>query len=153
MSEQNRIGAFYSRGTHYPRLLAYLRTEYPDCEITAVVPPNYPGHILEDACDRIVRTPREDYSLSDPRAIARVIAQLRGERFDDFVIMFNSAKLRVLAKASGAESSYCYTADRRFFPVELHPLREGTGMLVRNIRGRMTYWRIAWIVKHRPVGK
>jgi len=151
MSDRQRIAALYSRGTHYPRLLQFLREEYPGCEITAVVPPAYPQRLLEGRCDRVLRTEREQYGLRDLGAIYRLLSTLRAQGFDDLVIMFNSPKLRLLAKGSGAADAYCYTADRRFFPAEVHPVREALDLIVRQVRGRITYAYIRWVILTQPV--
>ncbi|MBI1318660.1 MAG: hypothetical protein GC168_06895 [Candidatus Hydrogenedens sp.] len=153
MNTKPRIAAMYSRGTHYPRLLRFLRNEYPGCELTAVVPPAYPERLLEGQCDRILRTEREQYGLRDLRAILTLLSTLRAERFDALVVMFNSVKLRLLASGAGAASAYVFTADRRFFPVTLSLLGEAWDYLARNLRGRITYAYIAWVVKHQRVGK
>jgi ADP-heptose:LPS heptosyltransferase len=153
MSAKPRIAAFYSRGTHYPRLLRFLREEYPGCELTAVVPPGYPERLLEGACDRVVRTARDHYGAGDTGELMTLVSQLRAERYDAFVVMFPSIKLRLLAKGAGAASAYIYTADRRFLPVAFNPIAEATDYLLRNIRGRLTYAWIACVVKFRRVGK
>ena len=153
MSGKPRIAAFYSRGTHYPRLLNFLRGEYPGCELTAVVPPGYPGRLLEGACDRVLRTGREQYGALDAKALLALASVLRAERFDAFVVMFPSLKLRLLAKGAGAASAYVYTADRRFLPVRYNPVAEAAEFVYRNARGRLTYAWIACVVKFRRVGK
>jgi len=153
MSAKPRIAAFYSRGTHYPRLLRFLREEYPGCELTAVVPPGYPERLLEGACDRMVRTARDHYGAGDAGELRALVMQLRAERFDAFVVMFPSIKLRLLAKAAAARAAYVYTADRRFEPVRLNPLAEAADLLHRNARGRLAYAWIACVVRFRRVGK
>jgi len=153
MSGKPRIAAFYSRGTHYPRLLRFLREEYPGCELTAVVPPAYPERLLEGACDRVIRTAREHYGAGDASELWTLVTQVRAERYDAFLVMFPSVKLRLLAKGAGAASAYVYTADRRFLPVTFNPIAEAADYLLLNLRGRLTYAWIAFVVKFRRVGK
>ena len=40
---KQRIGAFYSDGPHFQRMLRALREAYPDGTITAIIPPDYPA--------------------------------------------------------------------------------------------------------------
>ena len=133
------------------RLLRHLREQFPDSCVTALVPPGYPEAPLREHADQVVYTERKQYGLRDWRALRRLRKQVRAQGCDVFVVMFDSSKLRVLAALSGARQRYCYTADGRFFPMRLAFVRPALRLLYNNIRGRMTYAYVRYVVYHRPV--
>lgn len=151
MNEAKNICAFYSRGPHYLRVLKHLRREWPDATLTALVPPGYPHAPLEGLVHHIHETARAAYSLRDLSALATLKRQISAESYDVFTVMFDSVKLRLLARLSGAPQAYCHTVDGRFFPLPraITPLLART--LIRRIRGRITYAYIYHVVHHRRV--
>ncbi|MBW7866026.1 MAG: hypothetical protein GX580_04305 [Candidatus Hydrogenedens sp.] len=136
MSAPRNIGVFYSHGPHYLRVLRRVREEHPGARITALVPPGFPVGMAEKEAGEVLLTPAPPHSLRRPGAVRALLRQLRGERFDRLVVMFDSPRLRLLAKASGAGERWCCLADGRYAPLE----GSLPGMAVDALRRRATGW-------------
>ncbi len=150
MRETKTIGALYSKGPHFLRMLAYLRKEHPSARLIALVPEGYPVEVLQAACDEVLVIATGSRSLGGLR---KLLGPLREARFDLLVVMFHSPRLRIVAALSAAREARCYTADNRIFPVSLRFASDTVQWLLRNARGRITYWRIWWIIRTQKVGK
>lgn len=153
MNSPARICAFYSRGPHYQRLLKTLRTQYPEATLHAVVPPSFPPEVLQEVANEVRQTETAEWRLSSPGSLLRLLRQLRAERYDLFVTLFDSPKLRVLAALSGARVRQHYTVDGRLLPLRLAPLRNGIDAVRRNVRGRILYAYLRYVVYSKPVQK
>jgi len=153
MSTPLRICAFYSRGPHYQRLLKKLRVEHPDAVIHAVVPPTFPAEVLHEVVDEVIQTEQAQWSLRELGALGRLLSVLRGARYDLFVVMFDSPKLRILAALSGARKRQLFTIDGRMVPLRLALVRQSLGALGRNVRGRLLYAYLHYVVYTKPVQK
>jgi DNA-binding transcriptional LysR family regulator len=149
MTDIRRIGAFYSRGPHFGRVLARLREEYPEADITAHVPEGFPEAPVREHGARIL------YCGGAPplRALPSLIRSLRAQRYDLFVVIFDSPKLRLLAAASGAKQRCCHTVDGRIFPLRTAFSRMLAGGIWRRLCGAIVYARIWCVVHFRPVKK
>ena len=135
-----RIGLFYSLGPHFVRALRQVRAAHPHARITAIVPPGFPKAMLEHA-DNVLTVPPPPHGLRNAAALVRV---LREQRFDRLVVLFDSPRLRVLARLSGARERWCCGPDGRHAALEggiLGTLLRGLG---RKIRGHLTWARI-WL--------
>lgn len=148
MDEQLRICALYSHGPHYRRLLRFLRQRYPGAQVTALVPPDYPAEHVADDAGAVLHadTPRRDL-----RGLGQLLRQIRRGKYDVFVVMFDSPRLRIVSALTGVRRRYCYTVDGRYERVRLSLLRAAGGAIYRNVRGRLTYAYVHWVVHHRPV--
>ncbi|HEX71902.1 MAG TPA: hypothetical protein ENN65_01095 [Candidatus Hydrogenedentes bacterium] len=153
MSKTLRIGALYSRGPHFPRMLQQLREAHPDAHITAIVPPEYPRDALEGLADAVVVTAQNAQAGGNWKTAFAVLGQIRAGKYAHFVVMFDSLKLRLLVAGSGAASRYCHTVDGRVIPLSRNPLPALLRALARSVRGHITYAYIRWVVYHRPVEK
>lgn len=153
MSTPTRLCAFYSRGPHFQRMLTNLRLQYPEAEIHAVVPPSFPVELLKDLANEVLQTEQTQWSLRSPGALARLVGLLRRGNYDLFVVMFDSPKLRVLAALSGARTRQHFTIDGRMLPLRLALLRQFFGSLQRNVRGRLLYAYLHYVVYTKPVQK
>ncbi len=142
MIESNRICAFYSRGPHFMRLLAFLRERHPRAHITALVPPGYPKELLREHANAIMETAKTRYAARDIAGIRALLRQIRAGRFHEFVVMFDSPRLRLLAALTRAPLRSCFTIDGRYLPLRLSPLRVLASTIYRASRGRLTY---AWV--------
>lgn len=151
MTEPERICAFYSRGPHFMRLLAFLREQHPQAHITALVPPEYPKEHLRDRADAVMEAAKARYVARDLSGIRELLSRIRAERFHEFVVMFDSPRLRLFAAFTGAPRRSCYTIDGRYFPLKLSPLRVACSTLWRAARGRMTYAYVYLNVRFRRV--
>jgi len=153
MSAVKRICAFYSHGPHYAQVLKHLRKTYPDANITAMTPPGYPREPLTPLANRHAESAQATYSLRDIAALRLLLRQIRDGRYDLFVVMFDSPKLHLFARLTRVRRRYCYTADGRYYPLRLSLIRLLSTTLYRNLRGRITYAYIRYVVYHRPVQK
>ncbi len=147
MNEQMHIVAFYSRGPHYTRLLRHLRRVHPEAYITAMVPPGFPIDTLTALADAVLVTPAPPHGVRDPGALFALIRQIRATHCTRFVVMFDSARLRLVAFASGAPERWCYGPDGSYAAVETAPLRRLFAGLRGRLRGWMLWLRI-WFVVH-----
>lgn len=153
MNTPENICAFYSRGPHFLRMLKFLRTLHPNARITAVVPPSFPAEAALGVANQVIKTQHAQWSPRQHRALRKLVRVLREGRYDLFVTMFDSPKLRVLASLSGAKIRQVYTIDGRYLPLRLALARQFAMSLSRNIRGRLLYAYLYYQVHYRPVQK
>lgn len=151
MKEVRNIAAYYSRGPHFARLLKELRKRYPEARLTAITPPGFPQEALIGQADRMIHTSQAVYGLHEPGALFSLVGQLRKGKYDLFVVMFDSPKLRMLAALSGAKRRACYTTSGDYTPLGLSPFRQVFTMIYRGLQGRIRYRRIRRIVYTQPV--
>lgn len=107
-----RICAFYSKGPHYVRMLKRLRAEYPDEIIVAAIPPDFPFSVIEQLADETIRF-NETAGCTSPGASLRIVRELRRSRCSHVVVMFDSPRLNLLARLSGASKRWCFSVDGR----------------------------------------
>jgi ADP-heptose:LPS heptosyltransferase len=124
---------------------------YPGAVITAMTPPGYPRDALTGLADRLVETAQRRYSPKQPGTLRALLRQIQAGRYDLFVVMFDSPRLRLLSALTGVRKRYCYTADGRYYRLTLSVASLLVKTIYRNIRGRITYARIRYIVYHHPV--
>lgn len=153
MSVPENICAFYSRGPHFLRMLKQLRAQYPEARITAVVPPTFPAEAALGIANQVIKTQHAQWSLRQHRALRKLVGVLREGRYDLFATMFDSPKLRVLAALSGARARVCFTIDGRQIPLKLAVFSQLLDALARNIKGRLLYAYLHYVVYARPVQK
>ncbi|HNR31308.1 MAG TPA: hypothetical protein PKI11_10500 [Candidatus Hydrogenedentes bacterium] len=151
MPDPKRICAFYSRGPHFMRLLAFLREREPQAHITAVVPPGYPKALLGNRADAVIETAKAQYAARDLAGIRDLLRTIRAGRFDEFVVMFDSPRLRLLAAFTGAARRSVFTVDGRCLPLTVSPVAVLVSWLYRSLRGRLTFAYIYCVVHGRPV--
>jgi len=154
MSEPARFGVFYSKGRSYLDVLRCVKQHEPESRVIAVVPPGYPISDEEEAlAEAVIRTGHDRYGLRHPGALRRLVASLRGARYDCFVITFDSPKLRILAALSGARSPALVTLDGRLAP--FRPSIAGTvaDAVCRHLWGRAVFgwiWLVVRCTRVRP---
>lgn len=141
------VAVFYSRGPHYARALRFLRGRYPEAVVTAITPPGYPHEALAGIPDRHLETALNAYPIAGMPGLTRLLRTIRNDRYDLFVVMFPSIKLRFLASFSGARWAYCFGPDGQFLPLNFAPVRLMLGWAKRRIVGHFTYARI-WAIVH-----
>lgn len=151
MNAIKRICAFYSRGPHYVRMLKHLRTTYPEATITAMVPPGYPDEPLAGLAHKRVETGQGKYTLRDIRAFRILLHQIHSGHYDLLAVMFATPRLRWLARLSGIPERYSYTPDGRFAPLKGSLLRSLGGAACRNLRGRLRYAYLYYVVHFQHV--
>ncbi len=153
MTAPQRICAYYSHGPHFTRMLKHLRATYPSARITAIVPPSYPKDALRDLANEVRKTGQAHYGLRSPGALRNLIRDIRGARFDLFAVMFDSPKLRLFARASGAAQRCVYTIDGRLCPLQGAVIPALGSELLRRIQGHLLYLRLWCIVHFQSVEK
>jgi ADP-heptose:LPS heptosyltransferase len=149
MRDITKICAFYSHGPHFLPLLQFLRTQHPAAEIVAVVPPNYPADRIAERADTVLIVEKAD-SFRQLLGLRRL---LREQHFNLLVVMFDSPRLRLLAAASGIPHRYCFGPNRRYVPLQHGVVRQLLRTLHRNLRGRIQYAYIWYVVHYRPVDR
>lgn len=103
-----RIAVFYSLGPHFDRTLKQLRAEYPDGEITVLVPPGYPLSELALECiDQRVENEITHFSPTNVGACRRLVRGIRAGNYDLFAVLFDSMQLNILSALSGARERIC----------------------------------------------
>lgn len=153
MTNIKNICVFYSHGPHFGRTLKKVRKDYPQAQITAMVPPEFPAEALEGLANRMVHTKDASYSIKEPGKVMALIKQIRRGNYDLFVTLFESPKLRILASRSGACERYCSSVDGRFFPLRGLLLNHILLQCWRNIKGRIRYRYICWVIRTQPIQK
>ena len=111
-----RICAFYSKGPHFVRMLKRLRAEYPDEIIVAAIPSTFPFDVIEGLADETFRFPEAADSASTAGSL-QVVRELRRTKCSHVVVMFDSPRLNLLARLSGASKRWCYSVDGRLRPL------------------------------------
>ncbi|MBI2425944.1 MAG: hypothetical protein HYV27_24180 [Candidatus Hydrogenedentes bacterium] len=142
MNPSPRIGVFYSHGPHFLRVLKQVRQKQPGATLIAFVPHTFPAQYLEGIVSEVHRT-----AGTRPAAALKTLRQLRAARLDEFIVMFDSPRLQLLAALSGAPTRACHTVDGRQRPINFQVIRPLLRWATRRIRGQFTYWRIRRIVR------
>lgn len=147
-----RIGVFYSPGRSLGEVLRAVRQVFPDGDISAIVPRGFSMSSADKSlCTAVIETCETAFSIRRPGSLAALAGRLRKERFDSFIIMFDSPRLRMFAGTIGAGETLYYTFDRR-----MQPIRGGTAgaavmAAVNRIRGQAVYICIRLLVRLLPV--
>lgn len=148
MSEHTKVCVYYSEGPHVLRVIEAVRKTYPNAELTAMFPPDYPvSGDIESLAASIVRTERNHYSPRDLRACVRLVRRIRAARFDVCAVLFDSNQLLLLAALSGAPACIHGTMDGRLSPLPHSLMPAIATIMARLFRGHCTY-AIAWLAVH-----
>lgn len=149
MNDRQRICVFYSQCEHFNRLVRAVRDQNPAAHICTMVPSGFDASRdaeLAAAVDEVVETERASYSPLHPIALVRLARRIRNDRFDRFVILYETLKLRGLAAFSAAPVCECWTAYGRIKPVSSSPMSTLSGHIARTFSGRIRFLRIWWCV-------
>ena len=148
MNTTPRICAFLSKGRNFVEILKSIRSAYPNAPIDAVIPHAYPLSDEERALvDRVVETEKTHYSPRDVGPLYRLVRQLRAPHYNLFVVMFDSPKLRLLARLSNAKACTLHRLDHRMIPIHPSTPRIVADVVFRNLWGRVVYGYI-WLLVH-----
>ncbi len=114
MSAKIKICVFYSESNHFVRAVRALRAAEPDSELVVMAPPEYklPEELQNDV-DSFIKSDVSAYSLKNPGACLSLVRQIRSEHYDQFAVMFDSTRLRILASLSGAKQRKWCRVDGR----------------------------------------
>lgn len=140
-----RVCAFYSKGRRFLDVLERVRAHYPKAQVVAMAPATYAMPESEKAAaDAVLITEQARYSARAPGAFLRLLRQVRRERFDVFIITFDSPRLRILAALSGAaRCAYC-SMDGQVVPIAPSVAGTAAATLARNVGGRVAFAAI-WV--------
>ena len=137
MSGAKHIAVLYSRGPHFIRALQVLRKVHSGATLTAIVPAEYDDkEALEGLADAVVTT---------SSGAVEVLRTIRNGRYDVFVVLFASPKLRLLASLSGARERMCCEPDGHRSPLVESPFGVVAAIGLARLRGHLTYARL-WII-------
>ena len=142
------IAIFLSKGRSFVDVLRDVRHAYPGAHIDAIIPPAYPLSEEEQAlANQVIETEQAHYSPRDTRALRRLIRQLRASHYDLFVILFDSPKLRLIARLSNAKTCVFHRLDHRLLTIR--PTIPGivADVVFRNVWGRVVYGAL-WLITH-----
>ena len=143
-----RICAFYSKGPHFVRMLKRLRAEYPDEIIVAAIPADFPFAVIEDLIDETIRFPEAAGGASLAESL-RNVRELRRTRCSHIVVMFDSPRLNLLARLSGATKRWCFSVDGRLRPLSLPLARILLAPIWLRLCGQVDYLRAKLGTKRR----
>jgi hypothetical protein len=152
MSRKPRVCVYFSVGRNFLNVLRSVKQSLPDASITAVIPPGYPISGDERSlAEEIIETDLVRYSWRTLPALARLVRQFRRERYDAFVILFDSPRLRIVSSLSGAAERLHCRMDGRLALVRMSIPGTIADVVFRNVWGRIVYAVIWSIVRFRPV--
>lgn len=143
-----RICAFYSKGPHFVRMLKRLRAEYPDEIIVAALPADFPFDVIEGLVDETLRIPVAAGGTSTAGSL-RVVRELRKTKCSHIVVMFDSPRLNLLARLSGASKRWCFSVDGRLRPLSQSLMRLILAPVWLRLCGQMDYLRARLGTKRR----
>lgn len=147
-----RICVFFSKGRSFADALRAVRKGMPEAMITALFPAGYPFSTEESSlAAEVAFTERSQYALRDIPSLIRLVRNLRASRYDAFVILFDSPKLRILAALVHARRSLLCRLDGKLVPIRPTVCGTLTGIVVRNLWGRIVYAYIWAVVRLLPV--
>jgi hypothetical protein len=130
---------FYSPGHDFADALRRVKEAWPDAKVVAWVPAGYePTQAVADVADEFRHTQHEHYGTRNLRALLSLVRQIRAERYDHFVVLFDSPKLRLLAALS--KTRHCAHIPPRGKPIPLSDSPLATALTEARLRlqGRAT---------------
>jgi len=145
MSEPNRIGVFYSIRHRFEDVLKNIRRQYPNARLTAIVPKDYPVSEVERRfVDAVVETEYARYSPRKPAAMKRLMAMVKDQNYDLFIVLYTSIRHRLIAGASHAKRCECWSIDGRTLPLHNSVLPALWAATTIYLWGQWSYLRI-WL--------
>ncbi|MCP4640888.1 MAG: glycosyltransferase family 9 protein [bacterium] len=148
--EQLHIGVFYSKGRDFAQALRLLRDANPDAHICAIVPSDLAdADAFTKLADDVLSTGSASYSPRNPGPFLGLIQQLRRKRFDRFVVLFPSIRLRGLASLTGAKTCDCLGSRGRSLRLGRHVVPVVVRWVCQKVSGRLLYaglWLIVYLL-------
>lgn len=140
MTTAERIGVFFNKGRNLTDVLRAVRKEHPAAHICAIVPKSYSATEQELALvQETAYVERARYGLGDMGGFVRLIGQIRKQRYDVFVIMFDTPKVRLLGAVSGARAVWYCRLDGRLVPISKSILGILGSVIARRTVGGVVY--------------
>lgn len=150
MKNPEHICVFFSIGNDFPKVVRTVRARNPEARITAMAPPNFPMENV--AADEVVRMEIQRYRPWHVARLRRLARLLKSGRYDRFVVLFPSIKLKMLAILSGAPRCECWGVDGRVRTLDRSIWRSFAGEIPPRLRG-MRQFLAVWVQTLRPVKK
>jgi hypothetical protein len=149
-----KLGIFFSPGQEFHKLLANVRKQRPSAEIIAIVPKSYVMSDEEMECvDRALHRAYDNFPPRRPIRVSRLIRSLRAEGFMEFVVLFDTFKLRSLASLSGADRCYCWASYGKVEPLESSFARAAASTSADAARAWLRYAKVCFAVYGRSAKK
>ncbi len=140
MSEVKKAGVFYSDGSGLAARLQELRRRHPEAHVTVITPQHHSLNELEASlADAVLEQPHAHYPIREPGRLRDLVRQIRAERFDVFVTMYPSPRLRLIASMSGARRPQCWTYESRIIPLARTLPGAVLAIAGRALKGRLSY--------------
>ena len=145
--EKPKLGIFFSPGQEFQKLLASVRERRPSAEIIVIVPKSYvlSGEEMKFV-DRVLNTSHDNFPPRRPIRIWGLVRALRAEGFDEFVVLFDTFKLRSLASLSGAARCCCWAAWGKVDPLESSFAKSALTTLFQFARAWLRYAKVCFAV-------
>ncbi len=151
MNNQERVCVFFSVGNDFAKVVRTVRARSQGAHITAMVPPGFSTDGI--AADEVVRMEVQRYRPWQVARLRRLAQQLRAGRYDRFVVLFPSPKLKMLASLSGAPRCECWGTDGRVRGLAPGFWANFSGELPRRLRGLRQFIEVWGQTLLRPVRK
>ena len=151
MNHSERVCVFFSVGNDFAKVVRTVRARCPAARITAMAPPDFPmdGVVADD----VVRMEVQRYRPWQVGRLRRLARQLRAGRYDRFVVLFPSVKLKMLVSLSGAPQCECWGVDGRVRRLDPGFWGNFSGELPRRLRGFWQFLDVWAQTLLRPVRK
>ena len=133
MNQSERVCVFFSVGSDFAKVVKIIRARNPGAHITAMTPPDFPTDGIP--ADEVIRMEVDRYRPWQVARVRRLARQLRAGRYDRFVVLFPSTKLKILASLSGAPQCECWGADGRVRRLAPGFWGNFSGEIPRRLRG------------------
>jgi len=140
MNKAHRTCVFYSKGRNFVDVLRHVKQYAPTSRIVAMVPSGYPVSSAErEIADEVIELRAVAYFMRRPFELMGLARSLHKASYDRFVITFDSPRLRLLARASGAKEVVLCRFDGRIEPIRPTLPRTAWDVVSRNVWGRVVY--------------
>lgn len=144
MNRNKHIGILYSYGPHFLRTVREVRQQEPDARITVYIPEGFPLEMLQDLNVETLSLTQGAGTKPTLASAFMLLRALRRVRLDQFVVLFDSPRLQMLAALSQAAERWCYQLDGSKTPVRPTFMGSFLQTVRRGMVGRIRYVKI-WL--------
>lgn len=152
MAHEPRVALYYGFGPNFIDRVKSLKRLRPHARLTVVYPAGYAVTDAERALvEEVLHTPKPAYSPRDVRGCLELVRWLRGLRFDEFVVAYDTLQLRLLAALTGVRRCTCLAPDNQIVPLTRWAPLVIPGKVWRCARGTAAFALMGASVLLRPV--